>query len=94
MPNIRKVNLAGSEYDLVDTSSGYSTFSATQTMPSTTTGASRVASFSYQTRTPGGSLSNTTTVNFYSTGGTQSGNEWSAHIDPQNNENLIFSSNN
>lgn len=94
MPNIRKINLAGTVYDIEDNNSNYGTFLATQTMPSTTSGASRVASFSYQTRTPGGSLSNTTTVNFYSTGGTQSGNEWSAQIDPQNNENLIFSSNN
>ena len=77
---INKVYASGDTHSFKDEVSGYGIFSATQTMPSTTTGATLVATVSYRSMLPSGSFGSTTNVNFYATGGTQSGNDWTAEV--------------
>lgn len=80
MPFINKIRLGGVTYTLSDVTSNYSNFSASPTMPSTTSGSTLVGTFSYRTmNTTTGSLGSTTTVNFYSTGGSV-GNDWTATV--------------
>lgn len=77
---INKVYASGDTHSFKDEVSGYGIFSATQTMPSTTTGATLVATVSYRSMLPSGSFGSTTNVNLYATGGTQSGNDWTAEV--------------
>lgn len=77
---IKKVYAGGTTHPFKDTVSGYGVFSATQTMPSTTSGATLVATVSYKSMLPTGSFGSTTNVNFYATDGSQTGNDWVATV--------------
>ena len=76
-------------HDIKDVASGYGSFSATQVMASgaTTSLVATIKSRAMNTSTK--QFGATTTVNFYSTGGSSSGNEWEASVDGTN---LILSS--
>ncbi len=81
MSVVQKVYANNATHPFTDTISGYGIFSATQTMPSTTTGATLVAQIKYQTfNTTNLDFGPTTTVNLYSTGGSATGNDWVASV--------------
>lgn len=92
MPEIKKVKIGTTTYDIKDEASGYGTFSAAQgSVTENTSGAVKVATLSYRNfNTSTGAFAATTTVDFYSTPGAVNANPWSAYIDPQDNTNLIF----
>ncbi len=71
-------------HDIKDVASGYGSFSATQVMASgaTTSLVATIKSRAMNTSTK--QFGATTTVNFYSTGGSSSGNEWEALVDGTN----------
>ena len=85
MPNINKVFVNAETHPFKDDVSGYGIFSAQQTMPSTTTGATLIASVGYRSfSTTTQTFGATQSVNFYSTGGNMSGNDWTATVDGTN----------
>lgn len=93
MAVIKQVKLENSgvttTHDIKDVASGYGSFSATQVMASgaTTSLVATIKSRAMNTSTK--QFGATTTVNFYSTGGSSSGNEWLASV---SGTNLILSS--
>ena len=90
MPNINKVFVNAETHPFKDDVSGYGIFSAQQTMPSTTAGATLIASVGYRSfSTTTQTFGATQSVDFYSTGGSVSGNDWTATVDGTN---LILSS--
>lgn len=92
MSNIYKVNVGGTSHPFKDITSGYGVFGATQTMPSITSGATLIATVGYKTfNTTTQAFGAQTTVNLYSTGGEQSGNDWVASVEPiANPTNLVL----
>lgn len=82
MSSIDKVVLGTTTYVLRDNSSGYGTFTATQGMQSTVTGATLVGTLKYRTFVPiSGAFGATNTVNLYSTPGGIAGNNYTASVD-------------
>lgn len=80
---INKVEAQGVTYDIADTISGYGAFSATPTMGSS--GNTKIATISYRNyNKTNQAFGATTTVDFYSTPGTQSGNSWKAIVNGSN----------